>query len=164
MIMIMIMMTDIMMKLIMMHSGEVTWQADSASRSWMTDLRNTSGAWKCSHRVPIIPLPGENDDDLCNDGYGNIKWWSWWLASGALEKHQNMEMLPQSPNHTITRWTWWWSLYKDDDDDDDNNDVNWWSACGACETHQNMEMLPSESPHHAAALMLLILMTMIMMI
>ena len=29
----------------------------------MTDLRNTSEAWICCHRVPIIPSPGEHDDD-----------------------------------------------------------------------------------------------------
>ena len=44
-------------------AGEVTLQADSASRSSMTGLRNTSEAWKCCLRVPIILSPGEHDDD-----------------------------------------------------------------------------------------------------
>ena len=48
-------------------AGEVTLRADSASRSSMTVWRNTSEAWKCCLRVPIIPSPGYHYDDIGKD-------------------------------------------------------------------------------------------------
>ena len=46
----------------MSGEAEATSQADSASRSSTTDLRNTSEALIWSHRVPITLSPGEHDD------------------------------------------------------------------------------------------------------
>ena len=79
-----------------------------------------------------------------------------------LEKYiGSMDMLPQSPNHTITRWTrWWWSWQ--------GWSWSWWYDIKIMMISKwslrNMEMLPWESPHHAAALMMFILMIMITLI